>query len=422
MFDRLKAIFGIETRSTLANPSPELFALFGAVPTAAGITVSAETALRSPTTLAVCRAISESVGSLPIHLFRRGPNGARDRETDHPAAAILGGDWCPWAGGVETRTAMQLDALLHGAAYAQVIRVSGQPRELHRLNPLTVTRETDQAEPRFRVRENGRDRFVGWRDMLYVATPGSADGRLVCLMNLCREAIAVDLAMAEHQARLFSSGARPSGIFKYGKTVNPEVLKRLRDSFNASHVGGSNSGKTLILEDGMDFQALQFSSVDLQFLELRRFASQEIARAFKVPGTLVGDLDRATWRNVEELGRQYLQHTLLPWLEPWQSGLARVLLTPEERRDHFVEFVVDDLLRGDLAGRFAAVRNAVGGATMTPNEGRSIFHNLPPIEGGDELIRQAGQAGPDGAEGMPRSATPSAPAAGPDAEPLRDAA
>lgn len=404
MFDRLKAYLGIEARSSLANPSPELFALFGAVPTAAGVAVSAETALRSPTTLAVCRAISESVGSLPVHLYRRGANGARDRESDHPVAAILNGDWCPWAGGVETRTAMQLDALLHGAAYAQVIRVKGEPRELHRLNPLTVTREMDQAEPRFRVRENGRDRYVGWRDMLYIPTPGSADGRLVCLLNLCREAIAVDLAMAEHQARLFSSGARPSGVFKYGKTVNPDVLKRLRESFNASHGGGANSGKTLILEDGMDFQALQFSSVDLQFLELRRFAAQEIGRAFKVPGTLIGDLDRATWRNVEELGRQYLQHTLLPWLEPWQSSLARVLLTPEERRDLFVEFMVDDLLRADLAARFAAYRNAVGGAWLTPNEVRRL-DNRPPVDGGDELIRQAGQDTP----GAPQPAADPAP-------------
>lgn len=409
MFDRLKTILGFETRSSLANPSPEMFALFGAFPTAAGVAVSAETALRSPTTLATCRVIAESVGSLPIHLFRRGEAGARDRDTSHPVAAIMGGDWCPWAGGVETRTAMQLDALLHGAAYAQVVRTGSTPRELHRLDPMTVTRDTSRSEPRFKVCENGQDRFLDWRDVLYVPTPGSAGNRLICLVNLCREAIAVDLSMAEHQARIFSSGARPSGVFKYGKTVNAEVLKRLRESFNASHAGGANSGRTLILEDGMEFEALQFSSVDLQFMELRRFAIQEIARGFKVPGTLIGDLDRATWRNVEELGRQFLQFTLLPWLEVWQAGLMRVLLTPEERKDLFLEFTVDDLLRADLAARFAAYRNAIGGAWLTPNEGRQL-DNRPPITGGDELIRQAGQAGADGAGGVPSMATPPAPA------------
>jgi phage portal protein BeeE len=196
-----RRIFRARERKSLANPSPELLALFGATPTAAGVAVSAEMALRSPTTLATCRVIFEAVGSLPIHLFVRGGNGARERETTHPVATLLAGDWAPWAGGAETRTGLQLDALLHGAAYAQVIRANGMPRELHRLDPTTVTRETDRTGPRFRVRENGQDRFFDWRDVLYIPTPGSAGSRLVCLVNLCREAIAVDIAMAEHQSR-----------------------------------------------------------------------------------------------------------------------------------------------------------------------------------------------------------------------------
>lgn len=390
MFEGLKRIFGIETKSTLANPSPELLALFGSVPTAAGISVSAETAMRSPTTLASCRAISESMGSLPFHLFRRGAGGARERDGSHPAAQILAGDWCPWAGGVETRTAMQLDALLHGAAYGLVIRVNGQAREIHRLDPRAVNRDTTGPEPRFKVRENGVERVLDWRDVLYIPTPGTIGNRIVCLINPCREAIAIDMAMAEHQGRLFSNGARPAGIFKYGKTLAPEVVSRLRDSFNTAHGGGPNSGKTLILEDGMEFEALQFSSVDLQFIELRRFVIQEIARAFKVPGTLIGDLDRATWRNVEELMRQFVQTCLMPWAEIWQSALERVLLTPDDRREYFIEAVFDDMLRGDLAARFTAYRQAAGGAWLTRNEIRQL-DNRPPIDGGDELILQAGQ-------------------------------
>ena len=110
-----------------------------------------------------------------------------------------------------------------------------------------------------------------------------------------------------------------------------------------------------------------------------------------MPGTLIGDLERATWRNVEELARQFLQFTLLPWLEVWQAAFTRTLLKPEERGDFFLEFVVDDLLRADLAARFAAYRNAVGGAWLTPNEARRL-DNRPPVEGGDTLIRQAGQS------------------------------
>ena len=403
-----RRLLGIERKSSLASPSPELLALFGAQPTASGAVVTPETALRSPTFLAACRAISEAVGSLPVHLYRRGEKGTRERESDHPAARLLAGDWTPWAGGVETRTAMQLDAILHGAGIGQVIRANGQPRELHRLDPRKVKINTETGEPVFILTENGRERRLDWRNVLYLPTPGGSFDRPVCLMQHCREAIGLDLVMAEHQARLFGNGARPSGIFKYAKALNPETVKRLRESLNSMHAGGANSGRTLILEDGMEWEAQQFSSTDAQFLELRRFVTQEIARALKVPGTLIGDLDRATWRNVEELARQFLQFTLLPWLELWESALTRVLLTPEERAVLFVEFMVDDLLRADLAARFAAYRNAVGGSWLTPNEVRRL-DNRPPVDGGDQLIRQAGQTDSAGAPGT-GTTTPGTPA------------
>jgi HK97 family phage portal protein len=394
VFSSFRQLFNLERKSALAVSSPELLAIFGSAPTAAGTLVTPDTALRSPTTLAACRVIAEAVGSLPIHLYRRGAAGSRQRDAEHPSAGLIVGDWTPWAGGVETRTAMQLDALLHGAAYAQVVRLGNAPRELHRLDPRAVTQERDDetGEPRFRVRQaSGGDRLLSWRDVLHIPTPGASPGRSICLINLAREAIAIDMVMAEHQGRLFANGARPSGVFKYAKTLSPEAQKRLKESFNTAHAGAGNSGRTLILEDGMEFQTVQFSSVDLQFLELRNFVIREIARAFKVPGTLIGDLDRATWRNVEELARQFLQFTLLPWLEVWQAALTRVLLTQEERGSFFFEFLVDDLLRADLAARFAAYRNAVGGAWLTPNEARRL-DNRPPVEGGDTLIRQAGQS------------------------------
>jgi HK97 family phage portal protein len=164
----------------------------------------------------------------------------------------------------------------------------------------------------------------------------------------------------------------------------------------------------MILEDGMDFAQIAFSSVDLQFLELRRFAVQEIARVLRVPLTLVGDFDRAVWRNVEELARQFVTTTLMPWAEIWQAGLERILLTPDERRSHFIEPVFDDMLRGDIAARFTAYRQAGGGAWLTRNEIRAL-DNRPPVPGADDLILQAGQAdepppAPANQQGDPRDA------------------
>src|SRR5699024_3656259 len=137
------------------------------------------------------------------------------------------------------------------------------------------------GEPRYRVQlAQGGDRILHYSEVLLVATPGSAPGRLLCLLDGAREAIAIDLAMAEHQGRLFRNGARPSGLLKLGKPLGVEALKRLRDSWNAAHAGGPNAGKTAILEDSVQFEPLQFNSVDMQFLELRKLIIEEIARGF----------------------------------------------------------------------------------------------------------------------------------------------
>ena len=203
-------------------------------------------------------------------------------------------------------------------------------------------------------------------------------------IHQAREAIGLALAMEEHAARLFGAGARPGGVFKTGKVLAPETLKRLRDSFAAAHAGGANSGQTLILEDGMDFEALQFNSVDLQFLEMRRHQVAEIARVFRVPLHLLQDLERATFSNVEHLGRQFLSFTLLPHLKMWEGAIRRSLLLPEERGAYFAEFLTDDLARADLAARFEAYAKAITNGVLSPNEVRGL-ENRPPYPGGDRF-------------------------------------
>ncbi|AWM88630.1 phage portal protein [Microvirga sp. 17 mud 1-3] len=166
--------------------------------------------------------------------------------------------------------------------------------------------------------------------------------------------------------------------------VGPDLAKRLRESFNAAHAGGPNSGRTLILEDGMDFQALQFTSVDLQFLELRRHQIAEIARGFRIPLHLLQELERATHNNAESMGQQFLSLTVLPWLKLWEGAISRSLLTAEERRDYYAEFLADDLARADLAARFEAYAKAVTNGILNPNEVRTA-ENRAPYPGGDQF-------------------------------------
>lgn len=156
------------------------------------------------------------------------------------------------------------------------------------------------------------------------------------------------------------------------------------------HKGDGAVGRTAILDDTMTWQAITRTMVENDFLQLRKHVAAEINRAFKIPEVLNGVTDRAVWRNVEELTTVFLEMTLTPWLDVWQAAYARCLLTPEEQGSHFIEFQVDALVRANLAARFNAYRQACGSSWMTPNEVRRL-DNLPPHEGGDDLVLQAGQ-------------------------------
>ncbi|WP_242221183.1 phage portal protein [Shinella zoogloeoides] len=357
----------------------------------AGIAVNASTALRSPTVLGCVRILSEIVGSLPVHVYKRGPDGARDRDQNHDAQAILVQP-NPWTAGSDQRITMMVDCLLHGEAFGRVLRARGVPKEVHRLDPSAVTVKIDDRtlEPSYQVAQKvGAPIVLKWRDVIHVQTPGSLLDKPLKLIDLARDAIGLDIAMQRYEGRAFSAGGRPSGLLKVPPKTPPERRKEIHAAWEEAH-GGGNVGRTAIIDDSMDWKAISMTMVEADFLQLRKHAAAEINRAFKVPEVLNGVTDRAVWRNVEELSAIFLETALVPWLDTWQAAYSRCLLTPAERATHFLEFKVDALARANLAARYAAYRQACGGSWMTPDEIRKL-DNLPPIEGGDKLVLQAGQ-------------------------------
>lgn len=278
---------------------------------------------------------------------------------------------------------MTADVLVHGFVVAAIVRsANGDPVELHRLEPWHVERLVDDrtGEPACRHRPPGAtETTFAHRDALFLVAPWRS------LVMQAREAIGLALDAERHARGLLSRGARPAGILTVGKRLSDEALKRLRDGFRAAFEGADNAGKTLVLEDGIEFKALQFSSTDLQFLELRRFQRQEIARVFRVPLALLGDLERVTHSNVEHRGQQFLPYTILPWLKLWESALER-LFDEDEHEVIYVERLVDDLVRVDPSARFDAYLEAVTNGILSPNEVRAR-ENLPPRAGGDACLR-----------------------------------
>lgn len=386
MLGSIKTFFG-----RLERKSVSIDALLSSLgtPTAAGIVVGPETAMRCAAVFGAVRVLAESLASLPIHVYRRRPDGGRERADDHPLEAILADAANPWCPASEFRLNMQTALSLHGNCYAWVGRADGRVSELIPLDPRTVSVEPDRVtmEPRYLVTDGGGSRRdYGRGEILHVRGVGSSLYTGDAPVTLGREAIALSLVLEQHGAGLFGRGARPSGVLKYPKQLTEDLLGRLRKSFDSSYRGGENAGRVAILEDGVTFEPHQLSSVDAQFLEMRKFQLQEIARIWRVPLHMLGDLERTTHNNAEEMGAQFLSYCLMPILRLWQDAIRITCLTPEERRDYYVEFLVDDLARADLAARFTAYSQAINAGILNPNECRAM-ENRGPYSGGETYSR-----------------------------------
>lgn len=380
----------LEQRS-LADPESWLLSIFGvSTPAAAGVTVTPQTALRVPAVAAGVKAIAEATGLLPLHAYRRGSDGSRERDNQHPAFRLLNADACPWLRGPQLRELMTADAIAYGNAFAAIVRDGDRlPRELHRLHPSAVTIDVNSltAEPSYKVAStDGQHRIVAFADMLHLRAPSPVSTDAVTgkspIME-AKDAIGLLIALQQHASQLFKNGGRPSGILSFPQRLGTEVARRIKLSWQAATSGG-NAGATAVLEEGGSFTPLAFSSVDSQFAELWQFGITEIARLLRVPPVLLMDYSRQTWANAETGGQQFLTYSLAPWLSRWEAEATLKLIPAEDRDTLFVEHLTDALLRADFATRATAYGQYRSMGAMTANEVRHGL-NLPPLPGGDKL-------------------------------------
>lgn len=373
---------------------PSIADLFGALPTTSGVSVNANTALRVPAVLQAVRLIAETVGSLPCKLYRDAA-GSKEAAKDHAGNRLAHNRVNDWTSAGHLRTLLTTDALLHGAGYAHVVRTGdGRPVEMHRLAPGSVQRRSeDDGEPFYIVTDaQNRQRRLAFSEVLYIPAFGDTSP-----VQLGKEAIGVAMLLERHAAQFFGSGARPSGvIFNEAKALpdgdkGATTLGNILKSFNRWRT--SSNGDPLILDAGWRYEQPAMTSTDAQFLEHRLEQVREIARIFGVPPSMLFELSRATWSNAEQMAATFLQLCLRPWLDRWQDAYATVLLTEDEQDSLYFEFVIDDLLRADAAGRTDNITKLIAARVIVPNEARGML-NMPAIEGGDELANPYTTTGP----------------------------
>ena len=275
--------------------------------------------------------------------------------------------------------------LLWGNAYAQIKRDGGgHTNELWYLKPnlMTVSRENGRLKYGY-ANEDGQTLTFAADEIFHVKGLSMDGVKGLSPIGQAREAVGLALATEEYGARFFGNGARPGGVIEFpGVMKEPE---KLRKSWNDVFQGPRNSHKVAILEQGSKYHAIGIPPEEAQFLETRKFQINEICRIFRVPPHLVGDLEKATFSNIEHQSIEFVEHTVRPWLVRWEQEIWRSLLAESERKTYFVRFNVDGLLRGDYAARMQGYSVGRQNGWLSANDIRRL-ENLNPIskdEGGD---------------------------------------
>ena len=199
---------------------------------------------------------------------------------------------------------------------------------------------------------------------------------------MAKNAIGVSMAAEEFGSTFFANGATPSGLLEHpGVVKDPE---KLRQSWHAQF-SGKNSHNVAVLEEGMTYKPMSVPPNDAQFLETRKFQIDEIARIFRVPPHMVGDLDKSSFSNIEQQSLEFVKYTLNPWVIRWEQAMHKALLQPSEKQQYFIKFNVDGLLRGDYQSRMNGYAVGRQNGWLSANDIREM-ENLNPIseeEGGN---------------------------------------
>jgi HK97 family phage portal protein len=369
-----------EQRSALKDPDSWLKSAFSGSPTGSGEKVTTETALQQPAVFACVRVISEDLASLPCKVYKRLGNGRESIES-HPIARLLQKSPNPEMTPFTFKETLTGHILLWGNAYAEIERNgAGQPVALWPLMPDKMQLKIVDHELIY-IYDN---RLIFSSDkILHIKGLGTDGIQGYSPIAYARETIGISQALERSGATFFANSSRPAGILTHPARLSEDAARRLRQTWDSMYSGSKNVGRTAILEEAMQWESVSIPNSDAQWIEARQLAMQDIARIYRVPPHLIGDLSHATFSNIESQQISYLQQTLMPWVRRWEQELTKKLIVED---DIYVEFLAEEILRGNTSDRYDAYKVARESGWLSVNEIRQR-ENLNPIPDGDTYIQ-----------------------------------
>lgn len=366
--------------------------LFGR--TTSGKPVNERTAMQTTAVYACVRILAEAIASLPLHVYEYQDDGGKKLVHDHPLYYLLHDEPNPEMTSFVFRETLMSHLLIWGNAYAQIIRDgAGRVLGLYPLLPDKMDVQRDDRGNIYYVYSRNSDENPMFKeygniklkaeDVLHI--PGLGFDGLIGYspIAMAKNAVGMTLACEEYGASFFANGANPGGILEH-----PGVLKdpsKVRESWNSVYRGVNNAHKIAVLEEGMKYQQIGIPPEEAQFLETRKFQINEIARLYRIPPHMVGDLDKSSFSNIEQQSLEFVKYTLDPWVIRWEQSLQRSLLLPGEKGKYFIKLNVDGLLRGDYQSRMNGYAVGRQNGWFSANDIREMenMNPIPDEEGGN---------------------------------------
>lgn len=361
-----------------------------------GQTVNEKTAMQMSAVYACVRIIAEAIAQIPLNVYRFTADGGKEKDLRHPLFFLLHDEPNPEMTSFIFRETLMSHLLLWGNAYAQIIRNGkGEVVGLYPLMPdrmqvdrneagnlvYTYTKYYDEVGAKHAYEQIKLPAY----QVLHI--PGLGYDGLIGYspIAMARNAIGMSMAAEDFGATFFANGATPGGVLEHpGIVKDPE---RLRESWHAQF-SGKNSHNIAVLEEGMTFKPMSIPPEEAQFLETRKFQIDEIARIFRVPPHMVGDLEKSSFSNIEQQSLEFVKYTVGPWVARWEQSLAQALLLPSEKKQYTIKYNLDGLLRGDYESRMNGYAVGRQNGWLSANDIRELenMNKIPAEEGGDEYL------------------------------------
>lgn len=382
-----------------------------------GARVTPLTAMQVSAVNAAVRVIAETVASLPLILYRKLDKRNREHATDHPLYPLLHDNPNDYMTSFEWIELMARHLLLRGNSYSKIVFQGITPIKILPLHPDQMTlrwiSKGKQKYLQYEYNEDGKREIL--KEVLHWRGPSEDGGRGRGPLQEAREVVGNAISLDLYQNYFYTNSARMSGVLQHPSALTDESADRISKSFREAYTGAANSGKVAVLEEGMEFKPISMTPKDAEFVASKKLSVRDIARIFRVPPHMIGDLEDATFSNIEQESISFVVHTIRPWTVRIEKALNRCLLSEDEQQEYYFEFLLDGLLRGDIKSRYEAYQIGLQNGILMLNDVREkenmnslewgetsmIPFNMRPIQSNEDLRKQIDAPKPSDAKALP---------------------